>query len=150
MDPFSGGGASAFNNQPMVNMGLANQAIGMPNGGARHMSSGHLQNNAMGDVYGVQNGLYSNGGGIQPQGSFGQQGHLAQQQLHTMQPPQSIDGYVLQGQANHSQGISPSHSHAGAYSGLSGYNNVNAFGSGGLGAVSMNDPYQRPNFGYSM
>ncbi|KAF7967041.1 hypothetical protein HWV62_36004 [Athelia sp. TMB] len=145
MDHFGGGSASPFNNQPMVNMSLSNPPMGIPNGGARHMSNGHMQNNAMADVYGVQNGLYSSGG-IQPQGSFGQ-AHLAQ--LHTMQP-QSIDGYVLQGNSGHGQGISPSHSHAGGYSGLSGYNNVNAFASGALGTVSMNDPYQRASFGYSM
>jgi hypothetical protein len=149
MDHFGGGGSGGYTNQhPMVNMALSSQPMalhhGAPSPGARHIPA--AQNSPMADMYAAQNGLYATGGhGLQSQGSFG---HMAPQ-LHGLQP-QSIDGYVLQGNSGHNQGISPSHSHANGFSGVSGFNNVGPFGNVGLNAGSLNDPYQRSNFGYSM
>jgi hypothetical protein len=149
MDHFGGGGG--YNNQQaLVNMALGNQGglhHGAASAGARHIPA-TLPNNALADVYGAQNGLYSAGGpGLQSQGSFGQT-HMVPQ-LHNLQP-QSIDGYVLQGNSSHNQGISPSHSHGNGFSGVSGFNNVSPFGGVGLNAGSLNDPYQRSHFGYGM
>lgn len=129
----------------MVNVGLGNQGMGAPHGGGggRHMPQPHHQPNPLADVYGPQNGLYS----IPPtQASFGQP-HLAASQLHNLQP-QSIEGYVLQGNSSHNQGISPSHSHGGGFSGAS-FANISPFGGAGL-TGGLNDPYQRSNFGYGM
>jgi hypothetical protein len=157
MDHFGGGGGGngsggGYNNQQaLVNMALGSQGMGLHHGahnaGARHISA-TLQSNQLAEVYGPQNGLYSTGGpGLQGQGSFGQ-AHMPPQ-LHGLQP-QSIDGYVLQGNSSHNQGISPSHSHGNGFSGVAGFNNVNPFGNVALNAGSLNDPYQRSNFGYGM
>jgi hypothetical protein len=94
MDHFGGGGSGYTNQHPMVNMALGSQPMalhhGAPSPGARHIPA---QNSPMADMYAAQNGLYATGGhGLQSQGSFG---HMAPQ-LHGLQP-QSIDGYVLQG-----------------------------------------------------
>lgn len=146
------GGGGGYNNQQAVNMTIGNQGMGLhhgaPSAGARHIPA-TLQNGPMADVYGAQSGLYAAAGpGLPSQASYGQPHHMAPQ-LHNMQP-QSIDGYVLQGNSSHNQGISPSHSHGNGFHGVSGYNNVNPFGGVGINAGSLNDPYQRPNFGYGM
>lgn len=150
MDHFGGGGGGYNNQQALVNMALGNQGMGIhapPSTGGRHVPQTLHQANPLVDVYGTQNGLYS-GPGLQNQASYGQ-GHIAPQ-LHSLQP-QSIDGYVLQGNSSHNQGISPSHSHGGGFGGVSpGFSNVNAFNNVGLTAGTMNDPYQRSNFGYGM
>jgi hypothetical protein len=139
MDHFGG----YHNPQGMVNMPLGNPGMGGPHGAGRHMPQGHPQANPLADVYGAQNSLYPM---QQNQPSFGQP-HLTPQ-LHNLQP-QSIDGYVLQGNSTHTQGLSPSHSHGGGFSGA--YANVNPFGGSRLiAAGSVNDPYQRPAFGYGM
>lgn len=151
MDHFSGASGGFNAQQAMVTMAaLGNQAIGLqhgPSASARHMPQPVHQANPLADVYGVQNGMYSSGHGIQGQGSFGQT-HMAPQQLHTMQP-QSVDGYVLQGNSGHNQGISPSHSHGNGFSGGFNHNNVGGFGVG-ITAGGLNDPYQRATFGYGM
>ncbi|KAF9535778.1 armadillo-type protein [Crepidotus variabilis] len=95
-----------------------------------------LGGNPLPDVYATSNGLYSMPG----QAAFGQS-HLASG-MHALQP-QSIDGYVLQGNSSHNAGLQQAPSFpAGAFNGLP------AFG-GGLGG-SIVDPYQRSAFGYSM
>jgi hypothetical protein len=154
MDHFGGG---SFNNQQaLVNMALSNQGMGLHHGpagaGARHIPQAIHQNqihqNQMVEVYAAQSGLYPAGGpGLQNQGSFNQ-GHIPPQ-LHNMQP-QPIDGYVLQGNSSHNQGISPSHSHGNGFSGVPGFNNVGPFGGVGLSAGTLNDHYQRASFGYGM
>jgi hypothetical protein len=125
MDQFGG-----FQNQhALVTMALTNQGISMPHGGAgRHISH---QNNSVPDVY-TQNGLYP-----MQQNPF-PQNHLGSQ-LHSMQTPSSIDGYVLQGNSPHNQGISPSHSNGGGFG--SNFAGINQFG------TSVNDPYQRSSYG---
>jgi hypothetical protein len=144
MDQF--GGPGYHNQQALVNMALGNQSIGMghsPHGPGRHLPQGLHQANALADVYGTQNGMYSLQGG---QASFGQ-GHLTPQ-LHSLQP-QSIDGYVLQGTSSHNQGVSASHGHSQVFAGGSPFANVNPFGGVGL-AATINDPYQRSSFAYGM
>jgi len=144
MDHYGG-----FHNQPgMGNLGLGNQGMSAPHGhgggGGRHMPSSLHQPNPLADVYNTQNGLYSM---PQSQASFGQ-AHLAGSQLHALQP-QSIDGYVLQGNSSHNQGLSSSQSHGAGFSGAS-FANVSPFAGAGLSG-SLNDPYQqRSNFGYGM
>lgn len=131
MDHF-GGAAGYHNPPPMVNLALGSQGMGTPHmGGGRHMPQHQHQANHLADVYGGQNGMY-------PQASYNQV-HLASQ-LHAL--PQSIDGYILQGNSGHNQGISPSHSHGGGFNGAS-FANVSSFGGAGL----PGDPYQRSTFG---
>ncbi|KAG6814436.1 hypothetical protein H0H92_007439 [Tricholoma furcatifolium] len=127
----------SYHAQPLGGLGVGNQGMGVLHGhqgGARH--PGH-QSNPLADVY-AQNGLYS----LAPN-SFNQ--HLAGSQMHGLQP-QSIDGYVLQGNSSHNQGgLSSSHSHGGGFSGSS---FAAPFAGTGISA-SLADPYQR-NFGYGM
>ncbi|KAJ7596798.1 ARM repeat-containing protein [Mycena floridula] len=122
MDHFGG-----YHNQALVNMAMTNQGMGLNHGGSRHIA----QAAPLADVYSSQNGLYSS------QGSFGQ-AHMGS---HLQ--PQSIDGFVLQGNSSHSQALSPPHSHN---SGFSNGSFTNHFG----GASLLNDPYQRSAFGYGM
>ncbi|KAF8167867.1 pumilio-family RNA binding protein [Crassisporium funariophilum] len=131
MDPFGG----FSNQQALVNMALNNQAMGTPHAANRHLPQG-LSANPLADVYGSSNGLYA-----MPQANFGQS-HL-NSQMHSLQP-QSIDGYVLQGNSSHNQLPQP-HSHAGSF-------NTTAFTNpfGGALTGSLNDPYQRSAFGYGM
>jgi hypothetical protein len=132
----------SYHNQQMVNHTLSNQGMGVPHGGGtRHMPQPLHQANPLADVYATSNGVYP----IQNQASFGQ-AHMATSQLHGLQP-QSIDGYVLQNNSSHNQGMSASHSHGGGFSGAS-FANVNHFG-GAAGVSGMTDPYQR-SFGYGM
>jgi hypothetical protein len=107
------------------------------------MPQGLHQANPLVDVY--QNGMYPIQGapGLQGQAAFGD-AHLA---AHSLQP-QSIDGYVLQGNPGH-QGLSASHAHGGGFSAVSTYANVNPFGGAGM-TGALNDPYQRSTFGYGM
>lgn len=138
LDHFGGG----YHNQQMVNHTLSNQGMGLPHGGgSRHMSQPMHQSNPLADVYATTNGVYP----IQNQASFGQ-AHMAASQLHALQS-QSIDGYVLQNNSSHNQGMSASHNHGGGFSGAS-FANVNHFG-GGTGVSGMADPYQS-SFGYGM
>ena len=112
--------------------GAVNHAA-LNNTGNRLMAQSHPQ---LSDVYGGPNGLYPM---PQVQPSFGQ-GPLPPSPHHSL-PGQAIDGYVLQGNSGHNQGISPSHPLGGGFSGGS-------FPFPTPGA--MNDPYQRSNFGYGM
>ena len=137
LDHFGG-----YHNQQMVNHTLSNQGMGLAHGGgARHMPQPMHQPNPLTDVYATTNGVYP----IQNQASFGQ-AHMAASQLHPLQS-HSIDGYVLQNNSSHNQGMSTPHSHGGGFSSAS-FANVNHFG-GGNGASGMADPYQR-SFGYGM
>lgn len=131
MDPFGGFSSQ----QTLVNMTLSNQGMGAAPGN-RHMP----QISPLADVYGSTNGLYS----IPGQGNFGQT-HL-NAPMHSLQP-QSIDGYVLQGNSSHNQGLSQQHSHAGTFPTPS-FANLPGFG--GALSGSLNDPYQRSAFGYGM
>ena len=127
-----GGGGYHHNQQALVNMSIGNQGMGMGPGPARHMS--HLQAGALADAYTAQNGLYALQGGP---------GLHAAAPLHGLQS-HSIDSYVMQGASNHSPGLTPPHTHAGAFSGVSSYaGNVNSF------PVGVADPYQR-SFAYGM
>ncbi|RPD58447.1 ARM repeat-containing protein [Lentinus tigrinus ALCF2SS1-6] len=136
-DAYGGGGGGYHHNQQaaLVNMALGNQGMGMGHApaGGRHMS--HLQAGALADAYTAQNGLYALQGGP----------GLHAPQLHGLQS-HSIDSYVMQGSNNHSPGLTPPHSHAGAggFSGVSSYGSVNSFP---VGVAA--DPYQR-SFGYGM
>lgn len=128
-----GGGGYHHNQQALVNMGLGNQGLGIghaPNGG-RHLS--HLQAGALADAYTAQNGL-------SPYALQGGPGLHAGAPLHGLQS-HSIDSYVMQGSNNHSPGLTPPHTHAGAFSSYAG--NVNSF------PVGVADPYQR-SFAYGM
>lgn len=128
MDPFGG----FPNQQALVNMALSNQGMNAAPTN-RHMP----QMSPLTDVYGAANGLYP----LPGQGSFGQ-AHL-NAQMHSLQP-QSIDGYVLQGNSSHNQ---LSQQHAGSFQTPS-FTSLPGFG-GGLSG-SLNDPYQRSAFGYGM
>jgi hypothetical protein len=128
MDNFGG----FSNQQALVNIALGNQTIGTPHGGNRHLPQG-LSANSLTDVYATSNGLYP----MQSQGNYGQS-HLGNQMLSLQ--PQSIDGYVLQGNSSHNQGPANSFN-AGSF--------TNAPPFGAL-AGSVNDPYQRSMFGYGM
>ncbi|KAF8912896.1 ARM repeat-containing protein [Gymnopilus junonius] len=120
------------NQQALVNMALSNQGMGAA--ASRHMHQG-LAGNPLTDMYGSSSGLYS----IPGQGSFGQS-HL-NTQMHGLQT-QSIDGYVLQGNSNHNQGLPQQHTPSFP---------ANSFANfGGAVAGSLNDPYQRSAFGYGM
>ncbi|PFH54706.1 hypothetical protein AMATHDRAFT_44516 [Amanita thiersii Skay4041] len=126
---------SFHNQQALINMSLGNQGLNVPHGAGRHMSQSVPQQSPLTDIYG--NSLYPM---PQNQTSFGQ-AHVGSG-LHALQP-QSIDGYVLQGNSSH-QGISTTH--GSAYSRGS-FSNVGPFGSTGL-TTGLNDPYQRTAFGY--
>lgn len=130
MDNFSG----FSNQQALINMALGTQTMGTPHGGNRHLPQG-LSANALTDVYATPNGLYP----MQGQASYSQS-HLGTQMLQ----PQSIDGYVLQGNSSHNP---QPHSHASSFNAGS-FANVPPFG--GVLAGSLNDPYQRSVFGYGM
>ncbi|OSD05787.1 ARM repeat-containing protein [Trametes coccinea BRFM310] len=126
-------GGYHHNQQALVNMALGNQGMGMghgAHGGGRHMS--HIQAGALADAYTAQNGLYALQGGP---------GMHAP--LHGGIQSHAIDSYVMQGSNNHSPGLTPPHTHAGAFSGVSSYGNVNSF------PVGVADPYQR-SFAYGM
>ncbi|KAI0762565.1 ARM repeat-containing protein [Fomes fomentarius] len=132
-DVYGGGGGYHHNQQALVNMGLGNQGLGIghaPNGG-RHLS--HLQAGALADAYTAQNGL-------SPYALQGGPGLHAGAPLHGLQS-HSIDSYVMQGSNNHSPGLTPPHSHAGAFPSYA--SNVNSF------PVGVADPYQR-SFAYGM
>lgn len=135
MDPFNG----FPNQQALVNMALTNQGMGTPHTPSRHMPQG-LSANPLADVYGSSNALYS----LPGQGNFGQ-AHL-NAQMHTLQP-QSIDGYVLQGNSTHNQGVPQQHSHTPSFPTTS-FANLPGFGGALTGP--LNDPYQRSAFGYGM
>ncbi|KAF5338450.1 hypothetical protein D9758_012238 [Tetrapyrgos nigripes] len=122
--------------QALVNMALGNQGMGLAQGG-RHLTQNLHSGNPLADVYGGQNGLYS----LQPTASYGQ-GPLASQLIQ----PQSIDGYVLQGNSSHNQGVTPAHGNG--FSAAS-FGGVNHFGGSALHS-SLNDPYQRSGFSYGM
>jgi len=128
MDNFGG----FSNQQALVNIALSNQTTGTPHGGNRHLPQGLLAN-SLADVYTGSNGIYP----MQSQGNYGQS-HLGNQMLSLQ--PQSIDGYVLQGNSSHNQGPANSFN-AGSFT------NVPPFGAL---AGSVNDPYQRSMFGYGM
>jgi len=139
MDHYNNG---YHNQQAMVNMAITNQGLSTPHTTARHLPQTLHGTNPLTDVYGSQNGLYP----IQqtPATAFGQA--PLSSQLHGLQP-QSIDGYVLQGNSSHN--LSSSHPHNNGFSGAS-FPTVNPFG-GAAGLVnSLNDPYQRSAFGYGM
>ncbi|GLB36562.1 putative pumilio-family RNA binding repeat [Lyophyllum shimeji] len=134
MDHYGG-----YHSQAMGNLGLGNQGMTAPHGhlggGGRHIPPSPHQSNPLADVYSAQNSLYSM---PQAPASFGQT------HLHGLQP-QSIDGYVLQGNSSHNQGLSASHSHGGGFSSAS---FASPFAGAGL-STSLNDPYgQRSAFGY--
>ena len=129
MDPFGG----FPNQQALVNMALSNQGMNAAPTN-RHMP----QMSPLTDPYGAANGLYT----IPGQGNFGQ-AHLTAQ-MHSLQP-QSIDGYVLQGNSSHNQALSQQH--AGSFQAPA-FANMPGFGGGLSGA--LNDPYQRSAFGYGM
>lgn len=125
MDSFGG----YHSQQALVNMALTNQGLGSPSP-TRHVPQAHPT--SLVDVYGSQGSLY-------PQSSYGQS-HMSSQ-LHGHLPPQSIDGYVLQGSSSHNQNHLSSH--GGGFSGS--FPGVNHFG-----AAALADPYQRSSFGYGM
>ncbi|KAL6300297.1 ARM repeat-containing protein [Sparassis latifolia] len=132
MDGYSAG---FHHNQQIVTMAIGNQGMGMgpTHGSSRHMSHQLHQAAALADAYTNPNGMY------------GGQNSLTQNQLHgasILQHP--IDGYVMQGSSNHSPGLTPPHSHAGSFSGVSAYAGVNSFP-----AIGITDPYQR-SFAYGM
>ena len=135
-DIYGGGGGGGYhhNQQALVNMALGSHGMGAlghgPASAGRHIS--HLQAGALADAYTAQNGLYP--GALQGAGPAGLHGAL-----HGLQ---SIDSYVMQGSNNHSPGLTPPHTHAGAFSGVSSYGN--AF------PVGVADPYQRQSFAYGM
>ncbi|KAI0651425.1 ARM repeat-containing protein [Trametes meyenii] len=127
-----GGGGYHHNQQALVNMALGNQGMAMGHtghAGGRHMS--HLQAGALADAYTAQNGLYA------MQGSPAMHAPLHGMQSH------SIDSYVMQGSNNHSPGLTPPQTHAGAFAGVSTYGGVSSF------PVGVADPYQR-SFAYGM
>ncbi|EJF58468.1 ARM repeat-containing protein [Dichomitus squalens] len=130
-DAFGGGGYH-HNQQALVNMSLGNQGMGMghAHNGGRHMS--HLQAGALADVYTAQNGLYGLQGGP----------GLHAAPLHAGLQTHSIDSYVMQGSNNHSPGLTPPHTQAGVFSGVSSY--------GSAFPVGVADPYQRQSFAYGM
>jgi hypothetical protein len=138
VDSYGGG---FHGHQGMINMNLGNQALGLghPSAAGRHLPQNIHPSSPMADIYGTQAGLY----GMQGHGSYGHS-HLAPQ-LHGLQA-RSIDGYVLQNSSPHNPSLTPPHTHAGGYSGVSAYANV-SFGNVGV-AGSLNDPYQ--SYGYGM
>ncbi|KAF8446365.1 ARM repeat-containing protein [Boletus edulis BED1] len=137
VDNYNGG----YHGHQMINMNLNGQALGLAHGPAagRHLPQSIHPNGPIADIYASQASLY----GMQGQGSYGPS-HLAPQ-LHGLQA-RSIDGYVLQNNSPHNASLTPPHTHAGGYSGVSAYANV-SFGNIGL-AGSLSDPYQ--SYGYGM
>ncbi|THU90760.1 ARM repeat-containing protein [Dendrothele bispora CBS 962.96] len=134
LDQFGG----YHNQQALVNMALNNQGMGVAQGTtSRHLTQNLHGGNPLADVYGAQSALYS----LQP--TAYSQGPLASQLLQ----PQSIDGYVLQGNSSHNQAISPSHGNG--FSSAASFGGVNHFGGSALHS-SLNDPYQRSSFSYGM
>ncbi|KAG8220166.1 ARM repeat-containing protein [Butyriboletus roseoflavus] len=130
---------SGYHGHQMINM---NQALGLahPPTAGRHLPQSVHPNGPIAEIYGSQASLY----GMQGQGSYGHS-HLAPPQLHGLQA-RSIDGYVLQNNSPHNASLTPPHTHAAGYSGVSAYANV-SFGNVGL-AGSLSDPYQ--SYGYGM
>ncbi|KAF9569799.1 ARM repeat-containing protein [Agrocybe pediades] len=112
------------------------QRLAAAHGANRHMTPG-IGTNPLADVYGSANALYS----IPGQGNFGQ-AHLSSQ-MHALQP-QSIDGYVLQGNSSHNQGIPQQLAHTGSFTSAS------FAGLPGFAGTIAGDPYQRSAFGYGM
>ncbi|OSX67883.1 hypothetical protein POSPLADRAFT_1043068 [Postia placenta MAD-698-R-SB12] len=129
MDGYGGGGGGASYHHP-----LGNQGMGMGQGhGGRHMTHQALHSpGALADAYTAPSGLYG-AHGLQGQGL-----HAAQ--LHNLQP-HTIDSYVMQNTSNHSPGLTPPHTQAGAFSS---YGGMSSFP-----AVSVADPYQR-SYAYGM
>jgi hypothetical protein len=133
MDHFGG-----YNNhQALVNMALTNQGLGVA--GGRLPPSIH-QGNPLRDVYGGSNGLYSN------QTAFAQSPVSAGLSGLQTSP---IEGYVLQSNSGHSQGLSPSQTHSNGFGSAFGNGVSGLSGTGGF-ATSLNDPYARSSFGYGM
>ncbi|KAG6375119.1 ARM repeat-containing protein [Boletus reticuloceps] len=126
VDNYNGG----YHGHQMINMNLNGQALGLAHGPAagRHLPQSIHPNGPIADIYASQASLY----GMQGQGSYGPS-HLAPQ-LQC-----SIDGYVLQNHSPHNASLTPLHTHAGGYSGVSAYANV-SFGNIGL-TGSLSDPY---------
>ncbi|KAF8442863.1 hypothetical protein L210DRAFT_3629494 [Boletus edulis BED1] len=122
VDNYNGG----YHGHQMINMNLNGQALGLAHGPAagRHLPQSIHPNGSIADIYASQASLY----GMQGQGSYGPS-HLAPQ-LHGLQA-RSIDGYVLQNHSPHNASLTPPHTHAGSYSGVSAYVNV-SFGNIGL------------------
>ncbi|KAF8557392.1 ARM repeat-containing protein [Imleria badia] len=138
VDNYNGGG---YHGHQMMNMNLNSQALGLahPPAAGRHLPQSVHPNGPIADIYASQANLY----GMQGQGSYGPS-HLAPQ-LHALQA-RAIDGYVLQNNSPHNPSLTPPHTHAGGYSGVSAYANV-SFGNVGL-AGSLSDAYQ--SYGYGM
>ncbi|KAG6837202.1 hypothetical protein H0H93_013070 [Arthromyces matolae] len=133
-------GYSGYHVQPtMSGLGLGSQGMAVGHGIHAGGRLPNHQTNPLTDIYAGQNGLYPI---AQSTASFN---HLSGSPLHTLQP-QSIDGYVLQGNSSHNQGgLSSSHSHGGGFSSSS----FGApFASNGI-STSFTETYQR-NFGYGM
>jgi hypothetical protein len=140
---------SFHNQQAIANIALGNPGVGLGHhGSGRHMPPNIHQGNHMADVYGSQAPLYSLQGpaSMQGQGSFNQSHMNAQ--MHALQP-QSMDGYVLQGNSGHSQSLVPAITHGGGFPGASTFANVSHFGNVGLDG-SLNGQYQRSPYGYGM
>ncbi|KAA1468407.1 ARM repeat-containing protein [Dentipellis sp. KUC8613] len=132
LDHYGGGGY--HNQQALVSMALGNQGMGL----APHSAGRHMQANPLADVYSGQNGLYPLQG--QNGSALGQSGLHAP--MHGLQP-HSIDGYVLQGNSSHNQGLA---SHSGGFANVSAFNSFPNVGMAG----TLNDPYQRASYGYGM
>ncbi|KAF8130608.1 ARM repeat-containing protein [Boletus edulis] len=117
VDNYNGG----YHGHQMINMNLNGQALGLAHGPAagRHLPQSIHPNGSIADIYASQASLY----GMQGQGSYGPS-HLAPQ-LHGLQA-RSIDGYVLQNHSPHNASLTPPHTHAGSYSGVSVYVNLGA------------------------
>ncbi|KAG9314721.1 ARM repeat-containing protein [Chiua virens] len=138
VDNYNGG----YHGPQIMNMNMNNQALGLghPSAAGRHLPQNIHPSGPIAEMYGSQAGLY----GMQGQGSYGHS-HLAPPQLHGLQA-RSIDGYVLQNSSPHNPSLTPPHTHASGYSGVSAYPNV-SFGNIGL-TGSLSDPYQ--SYGYGM
>ncbi len=122
--------------QALVNMALSHhQGMVSPATIGRHLGQA-LGPNHLPDVYVSQNALYS----IPGQAGFGQT--PLNSQMHSL-PPQPIDGYVLQQNVGHGQGLQQ----PGSFPGAS-FNALPSF-AGHMNAA-LTDPYQRPAFGYGM
>jgi hypothetical protein len=118
-----------------VNIALDDQGMGQAHSASRHLTQG-LQGN-LSDGYTSGNNVYAL---AQSQAGFAQ-AHLGTT-IHALQP-QSIDGYVLQSNSSHTQGMTPP-----GFNGGGSFTNVSPFIGGVIG--SLNDPYQRSTFGYGM
>lgn len=116
-------------------MALTHQGMAAPPAAARHLGQ-NLPANHLADVYNTSNGLYA----LQGQTGFGQT--PLNTQMHTLQPP-SIDGYVLQRNSSHNQGLQqPGPFPHATFTAVPGF-------AGALNG-SVNDPYHRSTFGYGM